>query len=62
MKNEINPAVAAIVVVILVAIVGFFIYRRTGGETATNQSNPMPKAAAEGMKAMMGKMGNKSGN
>ncbi len=55
MKKEISPGVAAIAVIILVAIVGYFIYAQTGGDGTKNaKDNPMPKSAASEMQKMMG--------
>lgn len=31
MKQQINPAVAGLIVVVLIAVVGFFLYKGTGG-------------------------------
>lgn len=54
MKNDVNPAAAAIVVILIVAVVGFFLYTRTGGDGSKNaKDNPMPTGAASEMKKMM---------
>ncbi len=60
MKKELSPAVVGIVVVLLVVIVGYLIYTKSGGDGVKNASdNPMPKAAADEMKKMMGGFTNK---
>ena len=35
MKNELNPIVAAVIVIVLLGGVGYFLYSRTGGRTFT---------------------------
>lgn len=52
MKSEINPIVVIAIVVLVLGAVGFFLYRKTGGEEGTSKSMPMPKAAAEEMARM----------
>lgn len=46
--------VVVAILVVLVAGIGFFLYKKTGGETEANSKTmPMPKAASEGMARMM---------
>lgn len=60
MKKEVSPAAAAVLVIIIVAIVGYFLYSKTGGDGTKNAAdNPMPKAAANEMQKMMQGFGKK---
>jgi hypothetical protein len=49
MKNNINPAVAAAVVVGILLIVGFFVFRGSGGQRPGETGGPgmPPEVAAE---------------
>ena len=60
MKKELNPAVVGIIVVLVVAILGYVLYTKSGGDGVKNASDsPMPKAASDEMKKMMGVFTNK---
>jgi hypothetical protein len=48
MKKEINPVVAAVVLAVVVAIVGYFIYTKSAGTTFT-------KSGARGIQFDAGK-------
>ena len=38
MKKEISPVIAGVILVIVVAVVGFFIYKKSEGTTFTKSS------------------------
>lgn len=53
MKQSVNPVVAAIVVILLVAVAGFFIWRGSEGTGAAGpEATKMPKSAEDAFSKM----------
>lgn len=71
MKQQISPAVTAVIVIIVIAVVGFFLYKGTAGggslpQGTTQPGNPGPfspggKAVGQGAAPSLGKAGGPPG-
>lgn len=47
MKKELNPIVVVVIVVVAVAILGFFLYKKTGPKKYSDNPYAMPSDVAE---------------
>ena len=55
MKKSVHPGIAAIVIVLIVAVVGFFVYRGTSTTTAVGEKPPgMPSDVSAEFQKRMG--------